>query len=372
MGIYLDNAATTYVYPEVAELMRTYYTGDFFNPSAVYSAAGRVREKISAARKTIGDIINAEPEEIYFTSGGTESDNWVCNEAMNREGHIITTSIEHKAVLKTLEKYKKKTLVRPDDDGYVRTEDIISSIRNDTVLISVMMANNEIGTIQPVTKIGEIASEYGVIFHTDAVQTFGHMPVDVKKMKADMLSASAHKFHGPKGCGFLYVSHDTAVSPFIKGGGQEAGMRAGTENAAGIIGMAAAAEISVRKMKRDYEWQMKIRDYMIKRLTSEIDNARINGGTKKRLANNINISFKNVDGRALLVMLDIEGIYASGGSACNSGSPTSYVLKEINVPDDYINGSIRLTLSPDISVREADYVIMKIKKCVAHIREQAK
>ena len=372
MGIYLDNAATTYVYPEVLEVMKTYYRGDFFNPSAGYGDSRRVREDINAARKTIADIINAEPEEIFFTSGGTESDNWVCNEAIKRGGHIITSTIEHKAMLMPISGYTRKNLIPPDEKGLISIEKIRRAIRNDTVLVSIMTANNEIGTIQPIKTIGEMLKEYGIMFHTDAVQAFAHIPIDVKRLQVDLLSASAHKFHGPKGCGFLYASKETGISPFIAGGGQEFGKRAGTENVAGIVGMAYAADISVKRMKKDNEWLLKIRDYITGRIFNEIEDVRINGDDKSRLSNNMNFSFKNVDGSALLVMLEIEGIYASGGSACNVGNKMSYVLKEINVPKEYIGGSIRLTTDAGITVKEADYVVYKLKQCVKQLREKSK
>lgn len=368
MGIYLDNAATTYVYPEVVEIMKQYHKNNFYNPSAGYTNSRRVKEDISAARKTIANIINAEPEEIFFTSGGTESDNWVCNDAMRKRGHIITTTIEHKAVLVTLENYGRKTLVPPDEKGYVSPVKIRSAIRNDTVLVSVMTANNEIGTIQPVKKIGEMLVEYGILFHTDAVQAFSHIPIDVKEIHADMLSASAHKFHGPKGCGFLYLSKDAHVDAFIRGGGQESGKRAGTENVAGIMGMAYAAEISANRMKSEMEWLNKIKSYMTDRILKEIEDVRINGG-EERLPNNMNFSFKDVDGSALLVMLEIEGIYGSGGSACNTGNKASYVLEEIKVPEDYIGGSVRLTTDSSMTMREAEYVVYKLKKCVDYLRK---
>lgn len=368
MGIYLDNAATTYVYPEVVEIMKQYYKRNFYNPSAGYSGSRRIREDIDSARKTIADIINVQPEEIFFTSGGTESDNWVCNDAMSKKGHIITSTIEHKAMLMPIKDYMKKTLVSPDNYGYISPVRIRSAIRNDTVLVSIMTANNEIGTIQPIKAIGEMLKEYGILFHTDAVQAFAHIPIDVKTCHIHMLSASAHKFHGPKGCGFLYVSEDAGVSPFIRGGGQEYGKRAGTENVAGIIGMAVAAEISAKRMKMEKEWLEKIQKYITDRIISEIPDVIINGG-KERLPNNMNFSFKDVDGSALLVMLEIEGIYASGGSACNSGSKASYVLEEIKVPEEYIRGSIRLTTDAGITMREADYVVYKIKQCVEYLRK---
>ena len=372
MGIYLDNAATTAMLPEVVEAMRPFYSGDFYNPSAGYVASKKVRVKIEEARERLAALINAEPEEIYYTSGGTESDNWACNEGIRKRGHIITSTIEHKAILEPLKAYENKggqiSYVGVDSEGLIEPEHVRNLIRRNTVLITIMMANNEIGVIEPIGEIGNMAREYDVIFHSDAVQAFGHIPIDVSKLPVDMLSASAHKFNGPKGCGFIYIRKNTDIAPYIKGGGQERGMRSGTENVPGIIGMTVAAELSHKRMTKEREWNIRIRDYMLNRIRREIENVRLNGPKDKRLSNNISLSFKDVNANALLALLDIAGIYASAGSACNSKSGVSHVLQNIGVPKDYIYGTIRLTIGSFFTKKQADYVVDIIKQSVKVLR----
>lgn len=367
--IYLDNAATTLMYPEVRDTV-SYYEKYFYNPSSPYSASKKIRKELEKARTKLADMINAQPEEIYFTSGGTESDNWACNHAKAKRGHIITTAIEHKAVLMPLNDYNNKTIIKPMPDGAVNVSAIEQAIKRDTVMISVMTANNETGTLQPVDEIGRLAKEYNIIFHTDAVQAFGHIKIDVKKIGADMLSASSHKFHGPKGCGFLYADKNTGIKPFIYGGGQERGQRSGTENVPGILGMVKAAEILHRIMDENNRKLRKINDYMTDRILNEIDDCICNGNRENRLSNNINVSFGNIDGKALLVLLDMEGVYVSGASACNGGKEKSYVLSSLGVPEKYADGTIRMTMDYTMNMKQADYVLNVLKKCVNYLRKK--
>lgn len=370
MGIYLDNAATTSVFPQVSYLMDKYATRLFYNPSSVYTGGRKNRELIEKSRKTIAELINAEPEEIYFTSGGTESDNWACNEGKRRRGHIITDTIEHKAIINSLRDYPNVSYVKPDEKGVIHAGEIEKKIKKDTVMISVMMGNNEIGTIEPVDEIGNVAKNYGLIFHTDAVQAFGHMPIDVKKSAIDMMSASAHKFHGPKGCGFLYVRKGIDIMPYIAGGGQEKGKRSGTENVAGIIGMAKAAEICYANLEAWDKHLKSVNRYMTERLLKEIDGCILNGHETVRLSNNISICIKGINSRALIALLDIDGIYVSGGSACNTSHKKSYVLEEIGVRKEYIGGGIRISMDEGISLSQAEYTINRIKKHVSDLRSQ--
>lgn len=374
MGIYLDNAATTYMYDEVVAAMWPYYSKAFYNPSASYSDSRRVREKITECRTELAALIGALPEEIYFTSGGTESNNWVCNEAARRGVHIISSEIEHNAMLNPLGEYRRRggkvTLVQVDKAGEVNPELVKRSINQRTGLISIMMANNEIGTIEPIEAIGHIAKEYGILFHSDGVQAFGHIPIDVNKCNLDMLSVSSHKFHGPKGVGFLYVRKNTKVQPFIRGGGQEFGMRAGTENVPGIVGMTTAARITCKNMNSTINKLTGIRDYMIEKLCSNIPEIRINGSLKNRLPNNINFSIKGVDGRTVLTMLEMEGIYASAGSACGAmHTEASHVLKSIKLEENYIGGTVRLSMDETINLQKADWIIGIIVKIIKKIKK---
>lgn len=373
MSIYLDNAATTPLMPEAAQAMRQYYSADFYNPSAAYSQSQKIRDKIEECRSEIAELISAEPEEVFFTSGGTESDNWAINEGTRRRGHIMASAIEHKAVLSPLKEYGRKggyfELIPVDEDGFVDTDFIKRKIRYNTVMLSVMTANNEIGTIEPIETIAHIAREYDVLFHTDAVQAFGHIPINVKEMAVDMMSASSHKFNGPKGVGFLYIRKDCGVKPFIFGGGQENGMRSGTENVPGIIGMAEAAKLSCKRMKEKSIHCRKLCEYMTGRIMSEIDDVRMNGTDDfdKRLPNNMSFSFKNVDAQSLLVLLDMHGINAAAGSAC-AGGGVSHVLKAIKTDKDYIGGTIRMSIDDRMNIQTADYVISVLKRMVSVAR----
>ena len=372
--IYLDNAATTYMYQEVIEAMWPYYSREFYNPSAGYTDSKKVRNKIEQCRQEIASCIGALPDEIFFTSGGTESDNWVCTDARKRHVHVITTTIEHKAILNPLKEYQrmggKVTFVPVNSKGIVSTESIKKSITGNTGLISMIMANNEIGTIEPIERIGHIAKEYGILFHSDAVQAFGHIPINVNEMNLDMMSASSHKFHGPKGVGFLYVRKDTKMKPMILGGSQEYNMRAGTENVPGIVGMTKAAEISCKNMNRNINYLTKIRDYMIDKLIRTIPDIVINGSVDNRLPNNINFSLKNIDARSVLVLMEMRGICASAGSACNTmNTEPSHVLKSIGIAPEYVNGSIRLSMDETFTMRKADYVINSVSQIVSGLKE---
>lgn len=370
MSIYLDNAATTPLMPEAAQAMRQYYSADFYNPSATYSSSQRVREKIEESRAVIAELIGASPEEIFFTSGGTESDNWALNEAVSRRGHIISTRIEHKAVLAPLMQYHKRggryDLLPVDNEGFVNPGILRKYIKRDTVMVSVMTANNEIGTIEPVGQLANIAHEYDVIFHTDAVQAFGHIPVNVNDMNVDMLSASSHKFNGPKGTGFLYIRKECRVHPFIYGGGQEKGMRSGTENVPGIIGMTEAARISCARLDAVQKHCRKMCEYITERVMREIADVRINGPADydNRLPGNMSMAFKGVDAQSLLVLLDMHGVNAAAGSACSKGN-TSHVLRAIGTPDEYAAGTIRMSIDKSMNYRTADYVVDVLKKTTA-------
>ena len=378
--IYLDNAATTAVKPEVFEAMKPYFSDIYSNPSSVYSFAGKAKKQIEDVREQIASCLGAKASEIYFTGGGSESDNWAIKgtaEAYRDKGkHIITSKIEHHAVLHTCEWLEKNgyevTYLDVDGDGLVSPEELEKAIRPDTILISIMFANNEIGTIEPVREIGEIARKHGVLFHTDAVQAFGHVPVNVEDMKIDMLSASAHKFYGPKGIGFMYLRNTTKLGAWIHGGAQERSRRAGTHNVPGIAGMGKAVEIAMANMKENIEKETKIRDYMIHRIEEEIPFVRVNGHREKRLPNNINVCFRFVEGESLLIMLDQKGICASSGSACTSGSlDPSHVLLAIGLPHEIAHGSTRLTLSEDITQEQADYVVDSLKVIVERMRSMS-
>ncbi|MBQ4283817.1 MAG: cysteine desulfurase [Lachnospira sp.] len=373
--IYMDNAATTKVHPAVVNAMIPYMSNRYSNPSGIYTFSKNVKRDIEDARAVVAAAINALPEEIYFTSGGTESDNWALKmSCLERgRGHIITTQMEHHAILKSCEQLQSQgiavTKLKPDKDGIVTAKSVEKAIRPDTVLVSIMAANNEIGTLQPVKDIGAITREYGVLFHTDAVQAFTNIDIDVKAMNINMLSASGHKISGPKGVGFLYVEKDKLRKPFINGGGQEMGLRAGTENVAGIIGLAKATKIAVDNMKVRTEYERKMRDYMTDRVLREIKGVHFNGHSQKRLPGNMNFSFEYVDGATLILMLDRQGICASAGSACSSvSSEPSHVLKSIGLSDELAYGSVRFTINEKITKREIDYVIECLKQNVAKLR----
>ena len=368
--IYLDNAATTKVAPEVVEAMLPYFTENYGNPSSVYGFAAKNKEAITKQREIIANALGASKEEIYFTAGGSESDNWALKataEAYKTKGnHIITTKIEHHAILHTAEYLAKQgyeiTFLDVDEDGMVKIDELKAAIRPTTILISVMFANNEIGTIQPIREIGAIAKENGILFHTDAVQAFGQVPINVDDYHIDMLSASGHKLNGPKGIGFLYIRKGLKLRSFVHGGGQERKRRAGTENVPGIIGIGTATDRAMRTMKERTARETELRDYLIERILDEVPYTRLNGHPSKRLPNNANFSFRFIEGESLLIMLDMKGICGSSGSACTSGSlDPSHVLLAIGLPHEIAHGSLRLTLSEDTTKEEIDYMRILLK-----------
>ena len=378
--IYLDHAATTAVHPEVLKEMLPYFTDKFGNPSSVYGFAANNKNKLTEARETIAGALGAKPEEIYFTAGGSESDNWALKctaEAYGvHGGHIITTKIEHHAILHTCKYLEGRgydvTYLDVDENGLVDLNALEAAIRPDTVLISIMFANNEIGTIEPVKEIGEIAHRHGILFHTDAVQAFGQIPIRVDEMNIDMLSASGHKFNGPKGIGFLYIKKGLKLKSFIHGGQQERGRRAGTENVPGIVGIAKACEIAMTEMEERMKKETELRDYLIERILKEIPYTRLNGHSKKRLPNNVNISFQFVEGESILIMLDMAGICASSGSACTSGSvDPSHVLLAIGLPHEIAHGSLRLTLGYENTKEEMDTVVDNLKRIITNLRNMS-
>ena len=375
--IYLDNAATTKVAPEVLDAMLPYFTEHYGNPSSVYRFSSGNKEAITKQRETIAEALGASKEEIYFTAGGSESDNWALKataDAYKTKGnHIITTKIEHHAILHTAEYLAKQgfeiTFLDVDEDGVVKLDDLKAAIRPTTILISVMFANNEIGTIQPIREIGAIARENGILFHTDAVQAFGQVPINVDEYNIDMLSASGHKLNGPKGIGFLYIRKGLKLRSFIHGGAQERKRRAGTENVPGIIGIGAATARAMRTMNERIAKETELRDYLIGRILDEIPYVKLNGHKTKRLPNNANFSFRFIEGESLLIMLDMKGICGSSGSACTSGSlDPSHVLLAIGLPHEIAHGSLRLTLSEDTTKEEIDYVVESVKEIVAQLR----
>ncbi len=378
--IYLDNAATTQVYPEVFEEMKPYFTEYYGNPSSVYQFAQESKNKVERAREEIAEMLNAKPEEIYFTGGGSESDNWALvatAETYAKKGkHIITSKIEHHAILHTCEYLESRgyevTYLDVDENGLIDLEQLKKSIREDTILISIMSANNEIGTIQPIAEIGKIAKEHGIFFHTDAVQAFGHIPIDVEEMQIDMLSASGHKIHGPKGIGFLYIRKNVRIGAFIHGGSQERGKRAGTHNVPGIVGLAAAAKIAKENLESNIEYETKLRDYAISRIENEIPFAVLSGHRTKRLPNNIHFCFRFIEGESMLILLDQAGICGSSGSACTSGSlDPSHVLLAIGRPHEIAHGSLRLTLSEKNTKEEIDKVVDELKKIIERLRSMS-
>lgn len=378
--IYMDNAATTAVKPEVFEKMKPYFMENYSNPSSVYSFAGEAKKAVDDARDIIAGALNAKAAEIYFTGGGSEADNWAIKataEAYKNKGkHIITSAIEHHAVLHTcgwLERHGYKVTYLPvDENGTVSPEKVEEAIRPDTILISIMFANNEIGTIEPIKEIGEIAEKHGVLFHTDAVQAFGHVPIDVQEMHVDMLSASGHKFHGPKGIGFMYMRNGLKLGSFIHGGAQERSRRAGTHNVPGIVGMGEAARIAMEQLEANAAKETEVRDYLIARVEKEIPYIKVNGHRENRLPNNINICFRFIEGESLLIMLDQKGICASSGSACTSGSlDPSHVLLAIGLPHEIAHGSLRLTISEDTTKEDADFVVDNLKSIVERLRSMS-
>ena len=375
--IYMDNAATTKTAPEVVAAMLPYFTENYGNPSSIYEIAGRSKEAITKAREQIASVIGAKSEEIYFTAGGSESDNWALKAAAeaykNKGNHIITSKIEHHAILHTCEFLEKHgcrvTYLDVDENGFVKPEDVENAITPETILISVMTANNEIGTIEPIREIGRIAHKHGVLFHTDAVQAFGQIPINVDEDNIDMLSSSGHKINGPKGTGFLYIRKGLRIRSFVHGGGQERGRRAGTENVPGIVGYGAAAERAAATMAERTSEETTLRDHIINRILTEIPYSRLNGDPVRRLPNNINVCFRFIEGESMLIMLDMKGIAASSGSACTSGSlDPSHVLLAIGLPHEIAHGSLRLTLSEEITKEQADYAVDCLKEIVSSLR----
>ena len=378
--IYLDNAATTKTAPEVVDAMLPYFSEYYGNASTIYSLGAESKKAMDHARQTIADSLGAKPEEIYFTAGGSESDNWALKataEAYASKGkHIITTKIEHHAILHTCEYLEKRgfeiTYLNVDRDGLISLDELKAAIRPDTILISVMFANNEIGTIEPIAEIGEIAKEHGVLFHTDAVQAYAQVPIHVDEMHIDMLSASGHKLNGPKGIGFLYIRKGVKIRSFVHGGAQERSRRAGTENIPGIVGLGAAVERAMRIMDSKTRKEIELRDYLIGRLENEIPHCWLNGHRTKRLPNNINFSFLFIEGESMLIMLDMKEICASSGSACTSGSlDPSHVLLAIGLKHEEAHGSLRLTLSEDSTKEEMDIVAEEVKKIVQRLRDMS-
>lgn len=378
--IYLDNAATTKTAPEVVEAMIPYFSENYGNPSSIYEIAGKSKEAITASREKIGKILGTSADNIYFTAGGSESDNWALKaafEAYGKKGnHIITTKIEHHAILHSCEYLESRgariTYLDVDENGIVKLEELEKAITPETILISIMFANNEIGSIQPMKEIGMIAKEHDILFHTDAVQAFGQVPILVDELNIDMLSSSAHKINGPKGIGFLYIRKGVKVRSFVHGGAQERKRRAGTENVPGIVGYGVAAERAANTMIERTSKEIQLRDYLIKQIQSEVPYTRLNGDPSNRLPNNVNISFQFIEGESLLIMLDMEGIAASSGSACTSGSlDPSHVLLAIGLPHELAHGSLRLTLSDETTKEDLDFVVEKIKGIVERLRSMS-
>lgn len=379
--IYMDNAATTAVRQKVVDAMVPYFTESYANPSSVYSFAQKTKNDMEEARETIASILGAaKPNEIYFTGGGSESDNWALKaaaEAFKSKGnHIITTKIEHHAILHTCEWLEKHgyevTYLDVDEYGKVDPIEFEAAIKDTTILASIMFANNEIGTVEPIKELGAIAHSKGVIFHTDAVQAFAHIPINVQEMNIDMLSASGHKFHGPKGIGFLYVSNKVKIGSFIHGGSQERSRRAGTHNVPGIIGMAKAASIANTNMSENIKNISAIRDHIIDRVLAEIPYSRVNGDRTDRLPGNVHFCFRFIEGESMLIMLDQKGICGSSGSACTSGSlDPSHVLLAIGLPHEIAHGSLRLSLGEDATIEDADYVVDELKGIVERLRSMS-
>ena len=378
--IYLDNAATTKTAKEVVDAMLPYFSEYYGNPSTIYGLGAKSKEAVTDAREAIAQSLGAQTNEIYFTAGGSESDNWALKAtAETYEGkgkHIITSKIEHHAILHTCEYLEKRgfeiTYIGVDENGILKLDELRAAIRPDTILISVMFANNEIGTIQPIREIGEIAKEHGILFHTDAVQAYGQLPINVDEYHIDMLSASGHKLNGPKGIGFLYIRKGVKIRSFVHGGGQERSRRAGTENVPGIVGLGAAVKRAVRIMEEKTAKEIELRDALIERISKEVPYCRLNGDRTRRLPNNVNFSFRFVEGESLLIMLDMEGICASSGSACTSGSlDPSHVLLAIGLPHEIAHGSLRLTLSEETTMEEIDTVVEAVKKIVERLRSMS-
>ena len=376
--IYLDNAATTKTRPEVVEAMLPYFTESYGNPSSVYTFSAKSKEAVTKAREIIADSLGVKSNEIYFTAGGSEADNWAlvaAAEAYEAKGkHIITSKIEHHAILHTCEYLEKRgyevTYLDVDENGVVKLDELKKAIRPDTILISIMFANNEIGTIEPIKEIGAIAKEHGILFHTDAVQAYGHVPISADEYNIDMLSASGHKINGPKGIGFLYIRKGVKIRSFIHGGAQERRRRAGTENVPGIVGFGKAVQLAMDEMEERTKKEVEMREYLMEKVLREGPFTRINGSRTSRLPNNINFAFQFIEGESLLIKLDMAGICGSSGSACTSGSlDPSHVLLAIGLPHEIAHGSLRLTLSEENTMEEMDITADKIKEIVAYLRE---
>lgn len=378
--IYLDNAATTRVREEVLQEMMPYFRDNYANPSAIYGFAGAAKKAVGKAREQAAALIGAKPNEIYFTAGGSESDNWAIRAAAeglaDKGRHIVTSKIEHHAVLHTCEYLERQgfevTYLDVDSEGRVSPEALQRAIRPDTILVSVMTANNEIGTIEPIERLGRIAHEKGVLFHTDAVQAYGHIPLNVEEMNIDLLSASGHKLNGPKGVGILYCRENLRLPPLIHGGAQERGRRAGTLNVPGIVGFGKAAALSGETMRERMERETALRDYLIDRVLTEIPYTGLNGHRQDRLSNNASFCFRFIEGESLLILLDQKGICASGGSACTSGAlDPSHVLLAIGLPHEIARGSLRLTLSEENTREEIDRTVEALKEIVGRLRDMS-
>lgn len=377
--IYMDHAATTEMLPEVREAMEPYLREEYGNASTSYEMGVRMHDVLEDARAKIARVIDAQPEEIFFTSGGSESDNWVIKNVAGEKKHIgkhiITTKIEHHAILRSCQYLEslgyEVTYLDVDDHGLVRAEDVANALRDDTTLVSVMTGNNEIGTIEPIAEIGAFLRTKGIAFHTDAVQAVGQIPLSMSRIPVDYLSASAHKFHGPKGVGFLFVRKDQDLPSFIHGGSQERGKRAGTENIAGIVGMAEALSIAAHEMPYTRNRLIRLRNYFVERVRHEISQSRLNGHPYKRLPGNVNFSFAGIDATALLVLLEEEEICASAGSACNTGQTRiSHVIEAIHVPEEYAAGSVRFTMGRETTKRDVDACVDALKRSVTILRQE--
>lgn len=375
--VYLDNAATTALSPRVLEAMLPYFTQHYGNPSSVHAFGREAKQGLDKARDQVAKALHCEPSEVIFTGCGTESDNTVLLGVAQRYGdkgkHIITTNVEHHAILHTCEYLEKQgysvTYLPVDQDGLVTAEQVAAAIRPDTILVSIMFANNEVGTIMPIQEIGAVCKEKGVLFHTDAVQAVGHIPVDVQAMHIDMLSLSAHKFHGPKGVGALYCRKGIRLPSYIMGGAQERGRRAGTENVAGIVGLGAAIQLATEQLEENRAKMTALRDRLMTGIQARISEVKLNGHPTNRLSNNVNFSFKYIEGESILLMLDMNGIAASSGSACTSGSlDPSHVLLALGLPHEIAHGSVRLTLGDETTEEDIDYTIDVLEKTVARLR----
>ena len=378
--IYLDNAATTATRPEVLEAMLPYFGEYYGNAASIYRFAGKSTKAVDEARRTVADALGAKKGEIYFTGGGSESDNWALKAtafAKKEEGkHISTSKIEHHAILHTCQFLEQNgfevTYLDVDENGLVQPEKLEQAIREDTILVSIMLANNEIGTIQPIAELARIAHKHGALFHTDAVQAFCHVPIDVNELEIDMLSASGHKFGGPKGVGIMYLRDTVKIGSFIHGGAQERGKRAGTHNTPGIVGFAKAVELATANMEERARKETELRDYLIDGILAKVPYTRLNGHRTKRLSNNANFSFRFIEGESLLILLDQHGICGSSGSACTSGSlDPSHVLLAIGLPHEIAHGSLRLTLSAETTKEEIDYTIETVAKIVERLRSMS-